>query len=174
MENQEKQFAVELKTGEFDFKEHALKAILGALYYLFIYIPFILPFKIWGKAATRVSSLWDTKSLAYNENNSNYPIYLFYFEYMINFIFDAVTVLIWPIGFIYITYTFMHVMEFNNFMDNYVKLLLGLYTSVIFVRAGKETLFFVINNLVIWVLGVLVNIGKFIKNLWLLNFVIKK
>ena len=109
MENQEKQFAVELKTGEFDFKEHALKAILGALYYLFIYIPFILPFKIWGKAATRVSSLWDTKSLAYNENNSNYPIYLFYFEYMINFIFDAVTVLMWPIGFIYFSYTFMHV-----------------------------------------------------------------
>ena len=60
----------EVKTEDFDLKKHLKNAFLGSLYYLFIYIPFILPFKVWSKAATRISKLWEEKSLVYNENKT--------------------------------------------------------------------------------------------------------
>ena len=63
MEDKVTNIANETKTEDFDFKKHFVKASLGALYYLFVYIPFILPYKIWGKAATRISLLWENKSI---------------------------------------------------------------------------------------------------------------
>ena len=56
------------QTEDFSFGSHALKALMAAGYYLLLYIPFILPYIIWGKAATRLSLFWDSKSIAYNEN----------------------------------------------------------------------------------------------------------
>ena len=79
-----KEYAIEPKTADFSFKEHLGKAFLAALYYIFVYIPFILPFLIWGKAASRISAVWDSKSIAYDENKAKYPLYLFYFNYIIN------------------------------------------------------------------------------------------
>lgn len=170
MENQDREIAVEVKTEDFKFKEHALKALLGSLYYIFVYIPFILPIKIWGKAAARISLVWDSKSISYNENNSKYALFSFYFNYIINFIFDACSVLIYPIGFIYCTYTLTQNTDFTG----YIASLFGVYSSVCAIRFAKETLFFMINNLVSWILEMIVNVGKLIKNVWLLNFVVKR
>ena len=175
MENQDREIAVEVKTEDFNFKEHALKALLGSLYYIFVYIPFILPIKIWGKAAARISLVWDSKSISYNENNSKYALFSFYFNYIINFIFDACSVLIYPIGFIYYTYELIDTsLEFKYAFEAYIIGLVQVYVSVVAIRFAKETLFFMINNLVSWILEMIVNVGKLIKNVWLLNFVVKR
>ena len=165
---------METKTADFDVKEHLANAALGALYYLIVYIPFILPFHIWGKAATRISLLWEHKSIQYNENKGDYPLYLFYFHYIINFIFDALMFLVWPIGLIVATYNYIDALEYANLYDVYILELFTYYFSVISIRLAKETLFFVLNYLIKWLFSVLKNIGLLIKNMWLLNFVIKK
>ena len=172
--NQTPKIAFESKTEDFDFKEHFLKAALGALYYLFVYIPFILPFKIWGKAATRISTLWDNKSITYNENDKGYPLFLFCFNYLINFVFDALMFLVWPIGLIYATYAYIDGFENLKFFDGYVLKLFLYYFAVLAISLAKETLFFILNYLITWVFDVIKNIGLLIKNMWLLNFVIKK
>ena len=161
----------EVKTEDFDLKKHLKNAFLGSLYYLFIYIPFILPFKVWSKAATRISKLWEEKALVYNENKSNYPMFLFYFNYIINFIFDAAMFLLWPLGFIFATYTFIDNYDYTPFFEGYIVVLLSIYSSVLFIKLQKEILFFIVNNLLSWLFDVLRNIGKLIKNAWLLNFV---
>ena len=174
MENKDITIANEIKTEDFDFKKHFVKASLGALYYLFVYIPFILPYKIWGKAATRISLLWENKSIVYNEKDKGYPLYLFYFNYIINFIFDALIFLAWPVGLIYATYAYIDAFEYMDFFGGYVVSLFTYYFSVLAIRLAKETLFFVLNYLVIWLFEVIKNIGLLMKNIWLLNFVIKK
>ena len=161
----------EVKTEDFDLNKHLKTAFLGSLYYLFIYIPFILPFKVWSKAATRISKLWEEKSLMYNENKSSYPMFLFYFNYIINFLFDAIMFLLWPLGFIFATYMFIDNYEFTPFIEGYIFVLVGYYASVLIIKLIKEILFFIVNNLLSWLFDVLRNIGKLIKNAWLLNFV---
>ena len=174
MEIENKKIAIESKTEDFDFKKHFVKASLGALYYLFVYIPFILPFKIWGKAAARISSLWESKSVAYNEKEKEYPLFSFYLNYIINFIFDALIFLVWPIGLIFATYMYIDGFKFMNFFYDYVLQLFYFYISVLSIRLAKEILFFILNYLITWLLDVIRNIGLLIKNAWLLNFVYKK
>jgi hypothetical protein len=162
-------------TEDFDFGKHFVGAIGGALYYLLLYIPFVLPFLIWGKAATRLSLIWQNKSIVYSENNKVYPVWSFYFFYLVNFILDAAIFLSWPVGFLFLGYQYGVEMEFQpDFVEFFLIPLFGMYVSVISIKLGKETLYFILNNLVLWVLDVLVNIGKFIKNMWLLNFVYRK
>ena len=48
------------------------------------------------------------------------------------------------------------------------------YLSVLYTRFLKEILNFFLKYLVVWLLDVIKNIGKFIKNAWLLNFVYKQ
>jgi len=173
MENQN--FAVDQKTEDFDFKKHFVKALLAALYYLFVYIPILLPFKIWGKAATRISSHWENKSLGYNEDNSSSPVFYFYFMFIVNFLLDAIIFLIWPLGFLFQTYTYFIKYEAKMpFIQGYVIILLGIYLSVISIKASKEVIYFILNVLLKWILEVIYNIGKLIKNVWILNFVFKK
>jgi len=167
--------ATDVKTEDFDFKKHFLNALLGALYYIFVYVPIILPFKIWGKAAARISLLWEKKSLGYNENDSTYPVLYFYFMYLVNFLIDAVIFLIWPLGFLFQTYQYFIEYEANPpFFEAYVLVLLGLYLSVISLKIVKEIIYYFLNTLLKWFIEVLTNIGKLIKNIWLLNFVYKK
>ena len=100
--------------------------------------------------------------------------YLFQELYLINFVFDAFSVLIWPIGFIYCVYSYIDNIKYADFVQDFIMVLVPIYLSVILIRFAKETLFFMINNLVSWVLEVISNIGKLIKNLWLLNIVVKR
>jgi len=162
-------------TEDFDFGKHFVNALGGALYYLILYIPFILPFLIWGKAATRLSLIWQNKSVVYSENDKVYPVWSFYFFYVVNFLLDAAIFLSWPLGFLYTGYEYAVDREFkSDFVEYFLIPLLTVYVSVISIKVFKETLYFVLNNLVMWILEVFVNIGKLIKNMWLLNFVFKK
>ncbi|ALO17359.1 hypothetical protein L21SP5_03764 [Salinivirga cyanobacteriivorans] len=163
-------FAIEQKTENFDFKAHTPKALLSALYYIFIYIPFILPFNVWGKAATRMSLLWEQKNLTYNEDEKQYPLFYFYFQYFINFIFDASIVLIWPIGLILSFIALFSGDGFGGFLIS----LFGFYISVLGIRLNKELTFFIVNKLIIWLIDVIANMGQLIKNAWLLNIVVKR
>jgi hypothetical protein len=182
MENQHKirvkelsheNIAIEPKTEDFNFGEHFLNALLAALYYIFVYIPFILPFKIWGKAVTRLSLIWDQQSISYDENGAKYPIHWFGFNYIVNFIFDAIIFLVIPLGFVVLTYIYIQNYEYAE-TSSYIGQMLLAYFSVIGVRLSKEILFFILNNLIPWLLQILINIGSLLKNLWLLNLVIKK
>tara|TARA_B100000482_G_C12591735_1_gene291804 strand:- start:932 stop:1450 length:519 start_codon:yes stop_codon:yes gene_type:complete len=155
----------------FNFNKHFLNAILGSLYYVFVYIPFILPFKIWGQAAARISILWEKKSLGYDEKKSNYPLFIFYFKYVVDFVFDAAIFLAWPFGIIFSTYTYIDSTYFN--FEDFILMLGGFYLSVLYTRFLKELLNFFLNYLVVWMLDVIKNIGLLIKNMWLLNFVFK-
>jgi hypothetical protein len=164
--------AQEHKTENFSFAQHFVKALIGALYYLLLYIPFILPYMVWGKAATRLSSLWETKSLSYNEDTASYPMHTFYLRYVVDFIFDATMFLLWLVGLI---------MTIKSRIDNesmeildMITMLYTFYIGVVGVRVGKEIVFFVLNTLVHWFLSVIGNIGMLIKNMWLLNIVIKR
>jgi len=163
------------KTDDFNFGKHALNALIGALYYLIVYIPFILPFQIWGKAATRLSEIWESKTIVYGEGDKVYPLHSFYFTYVINFLLDAIIFLIWLLGFIYINYTFFIDGKAKApFVENYLVPLFMIYVSVIGLKAGKEIIHFILNNLVVWMLDVIVAIGRLIKNMWALNIVIKR
>ncbi len=162
-------------TEDFDFGKHFVNAVGGALYYLLLYIPFVLPFLVWGKAATRLSLIWENKSIVYSENEKVYPVWTFYLFYIVNFLLDAAIFLVWPVGFLYLGYLYAVEMEFKaDFVWFFLMPLFGTYVSVISIKITKETLFFILNNLVTWILDVFVNIGKFIKNMWLLNFVWRK
>ena len=171
MQNSNSNIVSEVKTEDFNSKKHLLNATLGSLYYLLLYIPFILPFKIWSKAATRVSLMWEEKKLMYNENNNKYPLFLFYFNYIVNFLFDAAIFLAWPLGFIFATYSFIDFSNNSAYIGWYLSVLLYVYVSVLIIKLQKEILFFIINNLLTWLFDVIRNIGKLIKNGWLLNFV---
>jgi len=72
------------------------------------------------------------------------------------------------------TYFYIEAFEFTPFFEGYVMSLFSFYISVLFIRAGKEALTYILNNLVVWLFDVFKNIGLFIKNMWLLNIVIKK
>ena len=159
-------------TEKFDFSKHFLNALLGSLYYIFVYIPFILPFKVYSHAAVRISKLWESKSLGYDESKSDYPLFLFYFKYVVNFIFDAAIFLAWPVGIIYSAYFYID----NSFVtfEAMMYMIAAFYLSVLYTRFLKEILNFFLNYLVVWLLDVIKNIGKFIKNAWLLNFVLKQ
>ena len=162
------------ETGEFDFNKHGLNALFAALYYVVVYIPFILPFHIWGKAATRLSLLWENRSLQYNENDKAYPLFAFYFIYIVNFLIDAIIFLSWPLGFLMIAKTYMVDAEFSGFLEVFAIPLFAIYVSVITWKLIKEAFYFMLNNLIVWFFEVIAEIGRFIKNMWKLNFVIKR
>lgn len=163
------------QTEDFDFGKHALNALLGALYYLIVYIPFILPYHIWGKAATRISHIWENKSLVYKEGDKVYPMHSFYFTYIVNFLIDAIIFLTWIIGFIFLSYLFFVKGKAKGpFVEGYIIPLFMTYVSVISFKAGKEVLHFFLNNLVVWLLDVIAAIGRFFKHMWGLNIVIRK
>ena len=163
------------ETGDFDFNQHGLSALYAAFYYVVLYIPFILPFHIWGKAATRLSMLWGTRSLQYNERDKTYPLFAFYFIYIVQFALDAVIFLSWPIGFLVTAKTYMIDGEFNGpFIEMFIIPLFVIYISVISWKLLKEAFFFALNNLVVWFFEVIAEIGRFIKHMWRLNFVIKR
>lgn len=162
-------------TEDFNFGKHAGSAIVAALYYLFIYIPFILPYQIWGKAATRLSLIWENKSLKYDEGDKIYPLHSFYFMYLIKFLIDALILLIWPFGFILLCYVYFIEGEAQNpFLGGYIFPLFEIYVSVLGIKAGKEILYFFLNNMVTWLLDVIAAIGRFLKHMWALNFVFKR
>ena len=94
--------------------------------------------------------------------------------YLVNFLLDAVIFLIWPLGFLFYTYQYFIESKANPPFLNYVIVLLGLYLSVISLKIVKEIIYYFLNTLLKWFIEVLTNIGKLIKNIWLLNFVYKK
>ena len=51
---------------------------------------------------------------------------------------------------------------------------LAMYGSVIGIRLAKETLKFVLDNLVTWMLNVLHSIGQMFVNVWKFNIVIRR
>ncbi|HBW86421.1 MAG TPA: hypothetical protein DEF82_06685 [Crocinitomicaceae bacterium] len=162
-------------TEDFNFGKHVGSAIIAALYYLFLYIPFILPFQIWGKAATRLSLIWENKTLKYAEGDKIYPLHSFYFMYIIKFLIDALILLTWPLGFLLLSYIYFVEGEASgNVVEFYIIPLFANYVSVIGLKAAKEVLYFFLNNLVIWLLDVIAAIGRFLKHMWALNIVIKR
>ena len=160
------------QTEDFSFGSHALKALMAAGYYLLLYIPFILPYIIWGKAATRLALFWDSKSIAYNENDKIYPLHTFIVMYYIYFIFDAVIFLSWILGLLFALYSMTEEVSAG------LMVLIGAYVSVIGIKAAKEAFYFILNHILValwkWMLNVISAIGRFWIHVWGLNFVYRK
>ena len=160
------------QTEDFSFGSHALKALMAAGYYLLLYIPFILPYIIWGKAATRLALFWDSKSIAYNENDKIYPLHTFIVMYYIYFIFDAVIFLSWILGLLFALYSMTEEVSAG------LMVLIGAYVSVIGIKAAKEVFYFILNHILValwkWMLNVISAIGRFWIHVWGLNFVYRK
>ena len=160
------------QTEDFSFGSHALKALMAAGYYLLLYIPFILPYIIWGKAATRLALFWDSKSIAYNENDKIYPLHTFIVMYYIYFIFDAVIFLSWILGLLFALFSMTQEVSAG------LMVLIGAYVSVIGIKASKEVFYFILNHILValwkWMLNVISAIGRFWIHVWGLNFVYRK
>ncbi len=160
------------QTENFDFGSHALKALMAAGYYLLLYIPFILPYYIWGKAATRLALFWDSKSIAYNENDKIYPLHTFIVMYYIYFVFDAVIFLSWILGLLFALFSMTQEVSAG------LMVLIGAYASVIGIKAAKEVFYFILNHILValwkWILNVVSAIGRFWIHVWGLNFVYRK
>ena len=169
------------QTEDFSFGSHALKALMAAGYYLLLYIPFILPYIIWGKAATRLSLFWDSKSIAYKENDKTSPLHSFIVMYCIYFLFDALIFLSWILGFLYITKLFF--IDHDDYSLDVIKFyflfLFGLYAlAPIVIKAAKEAFYFILNHILVtlwkWTLNVVSAFGRFCIHAWGLNFVYRK
>lgn len=160
------------QTEDFSFGTHAVKALMAAAYYLLLYIPFILPYKIWGKAATRLALFWDSKSIAYSENDKVYPLHSFIVMYYIYFLFDAVIFLAWALGFLFAVFSMTQEVSAG------LVVLTMAYSSVIGIKLAKEVFYFILNHILValwkWVLNVISAIGRFWINVWGLNFVYRK
>jgi len=160
------------QTEDFSFGSHALKALMAAGYYLLLHIPFILPYIIWGKAATRLALVWDSKSIAYNENDKIYPLHTFIVMYYIYFIFDAVIFLSWILGLLFALFSMTQEVSAG------LMVLIGAYVSVIGIKAAKEVFYFILNHILValwkWILNVISAIGRFWIHVWGLNFVYRK
>jgi hypothetical protein len=160
------------QTEDFSFGSHALKALMAAGYYLLLYIPFILPYYIWGKAATRLALFWDSKSIAYNENDKIYPLHTFIVMYYIYFVFDAVIFLSWILGLLFALFSMTQEVSAG------LMVLIGAYASVIGIKAAKEVFYFILNHILValwkWILNVISAIGRFCIHAWGLNFVYRK
>ena len=160
------------QTEDFSFGSHALKALMAAGYYLLLYIPFILPYIIWGKAATRLALVWDSKSIAYNENDKIYPLHTFIVMYYIYFIFDAVIFLSWILGLLFALFSMTQEVSAG------LMVLIGAYVSVIGIKAAKEVFYFILNHILValwkWILNVISAFGRFCIHAWGLNFVYRK
>jgi hypothetical protein len=160
------------QTEDFSFGSHALKALMASGYYLLLYIPFILPYIIWGKAATRLSLFWDSKSIAYNENDKTYPLHSFIVMYYIYFLFDALIFLSWILGFLFAIYTM------TQEVSEGLMVLIVVYLCVIGIKAAKEVFYFILNHILValwkWILNVISAFGRFCIHAWGLNFVYRK
>ena len=160
------------QTEDFSFGSHGLKALMAAGYYLLLYIPFILPYIIWGKAATRLALFWDSKSIAYNENDKIYPLHTFIVMYYIYFVFDAVIFLSWILGLLFALFSMTQEVSAG------LMVLIGAYVSVIGIKAAKEVFYFILNHILValwkWILNVISAFGRFCIHAWGLNFVYRK
>ena len=160
------------QTEDFSFGSHGLKALMAAGYYLLLYIPFILPYIIWGKAATRLSLFWDSKSIAYKENDKTSPLHSFIVMYCIYFLFDALIFLSWILGLLFALFSMTQEVSAG------LMVLIGAYVSVIGIKAAKEVFYFILNHILValwkWILNVISAIGRFCIHAWGLNFVYRK
>jgi hypothetical protein len=168
---------------EFNSDEHLKPAIKAAVYYLFIYIPILLPISIWKEAAVSLTNIWQSRSISFNSRTGKYPLWSLFYKYVVTFVFDASILLAWPIliyqfifewsGFSMIGNMFEY-MSFSAAIKTIISGGLAMYGSVIGIRLAKETLKFVLDNLVTWMLNVLHSIGQMLVNVWKFNVVIRR
>ena len=173
---------MEQSSQEFNKDKHLKPAIQAAVYYLFIYIPILLPLSIWKQAAVSLTNLWQSRSISFNSNSGNYPLWKLLYHYLITFVFDAAILLIWPLALYFCIFELdgfsliKGMFEYLPFMVAFRTLaiaLISMYSSVIIVRLAKETLNFAIENLVSWMLNVIHGIGQMLVNIWKFNVVIR-
>ena len=164
---------------QFNRDEHIMPSVKAAFYYLFIYIPILLPLSIWKDAAVSLTNLWQTRSVSFDSSSGKYPLWSLLYKYLVTFVFDAAILLAWPFAlyqaiFEFHLFTMLGHFDFVDAVELLIKALLAIYTSVIVLRLAKETLNFVIENLITWILDIFRSIGQMMVNIWKLNIVIRR
>jgi hypothetical protein len=154
---------------QFNRDEHLMPSIKAALYYLFVFIPILLPLSIWKDASVSLTHLWETRSVAFDSRVGKYPLWTLLYKYVITFVFDAATLLAWP----YVLYQALFELElFSGLGSMYefmglvqtfkylILLLFGMYTVVILIRLAKEALNFFLGVLITWIFDVIRSVGS--------------
>ena len=101
------------------------------------------------------------------------------YNYLVTFVFDSAILLAWALG-LYQALFEIKGYEVFNYMDFFPAMktmligLLTIYTSVIFLKLAKESLNFILENLITWILDVIRSIGQMLVNIWKLNIVIRR
>ncbi len=170
---------MEQNNNSFNREEHLVPSLKAAVYYLLIYIPLLLPLSIWKTAAVSLAKLWQTRSVSFESPSGKYPLWSMLYNYLITFVFDSAILLAWVFGLYQALFEFKgyEVFKYMDFFPAMKTTLLGLltiYTSVILLKLAKETLNFILDNLITWILDVIRSIGQMMVNIWKLNFVIRR
>jgi len=170
---------MEQNNNSFKREEHLVPSLKAAVYYLLIYIPLLLPLSIWKTAAVSLAKLWQTRSVSFESPSGKYPLWSMLYNYLITFVFDSAILLAWVFGLYQALFEFKgyEVFKYMDFFPAMKTTLLGLltiYTSVILLKLAKETLNFILDNLITWILDVIRSIGQMMVNIWKLNFVIRR
>jgi len=159
---------MEQSNNSFNREEHLVPSFKAAVYYLLVYIPILLPL-----------SIWQTRSVSFENPTGKYPLWSMLYKYLVTVVFDSAILLAWLIGlyvsiFEFKAYEIFKYMDFFPAMKTTLKGLLMIYTSVIMIKLAKETLNFILENLITWILDVIRSIGQMMVNIWKLNFVIRR
>lgn len=170
---------MEQSNNSFNREEHLVPSFKAAVYYLLVYIPILLPLSIWKTAAVALAKLWQTRSVSFENPTGKYPLWSMLYKYLVTVVFDSAILLAWLIGlyasiFEVKAYEIFKYMDFFPAMKTTLKGLLMIYTSVIMIKLAKETLNFILENLITWILDVIRSIGQMMVNIWKLNFVIRR
>jgi hypothetical protein len=170
---------MENNNDSFNREEHLVPSLKAAVYYLLVYIPLLLPLAIWKNAAVSLAKLWRTRSVSFENPTGKYPLWSMLYNYLVTFVFDSAILLAWALG-LYQALFEIKGYEVFNYMDFFPAMktmligLLTIYTSVIFLKLAKESLNFILENLITWILDVIRSIGQMLVNIWKLNIVIRR
>lgn len=103
--------------------ENFLQSLVDAILQVLIAIGriILLPFSLWAKAITRLAEQKNSNQLSFNNIDGLWPFFTFCKRLLINFVFDAIAFISYPIGAIFALVSFIinctHINAYITFSD---------------------------------------------------------
>ncbi len=112
-----------------------LQSLLKILYFVFVW-----PFTVWLKAVGNVADCTDNRSLDLSKIHSRYPLLTFFKRFFMEFLFDAIVVLIYPVGVIVAFYYFFITVgySFEYAIKGWFGALVSAYYAAVYVSVIRD------------------------------------
>lgn len=129
--------------------ENFLQSIADAIIQVLVAIGriILLPFNLWAKAITRLAEQKNSDQLSLNNINGLWPFFTFCKRLLLNFIFDAIAFISYPIGIIFAIVNFIidctHINAYTSFSDIvgvFIVTLIGFYLYPVFMAIAHDSL----------------------------------